>query len=176
MTPEQDNAFESRLAWIIDEYERVGRAVAEDGVWPCDVGAVLLAELCDRAGIEREVVTGLYWHPTLKDYAAATGEDFDSLVESAKPGTNPNEPREELHTWVVARSELGTAFLLDPNGEVRNEPRVQPLETAARYEPLDEGHESVELPRHITAAELIAENWDPRLTRALAILKSPPRP
>lgn len=175
MASAKKDSSEHTLAWVTGEFERAGRVVFADGIYPCDVGAVVLAELCDRAGLKREVVTGLYWHDSLKDYARTVGEEYRALEESLRPGSDPSAPREELHTWCVAHTEGSEPILLDPNGGLRGEPLAQPLSEATRYEPLAEGDPSIELPRDVRAAQLAAERWDARLVQVLAVLRHPAR-
>lgn len=164
ITSDPTNLFEQRLSWVLAEFTRVGRLLEEDGVWACDIGAVALGYLCDRVRLRREVVTGVYQHPTLAAYARATGQsETDVLTRNSF---------DELHTWTIIYAPEGEALLIDPNGEVRGEPRMQPLARAVRYAAFPETSEWHELPRGVRAEDLTG--WDKRLDEALRLFEGPP--
>lgn len=156
------SAFNQPVARIVSCYERLGTALFSDGMWPCDVGAVVLAELADRLQLERAVVTGTYRHATRAGYLAATG------ATHAHPEADGSY--HEHHTWAVV-GHGPDALLLDPNGALRCERQVQPLAaTTDRYVPFVPDSPWIELPAQITTAELVAAGWDSRLTAAMARL------
>lgn len=80
----------------------------EDGIWSCEEGAVVLAWLCDQLGIERELRSGVYWHPDIESYNVTMGYEPGSL--------NWAEWRDEVHCWVEVERPYGTV-LIDSNPE-----------------------------------------------------------
>ena len=151
---------------LVRRYEALGAGLFDDRVWPCDVGAIVLAELADRAGLRRRVVYGTYRHRSLRSYQHATGNDH---TPPEPDGTYP-----EYHTWLVVcaggeeQSAGAEDLLVDPNGELRGEPRFQLLREAQnRYAEFAPDSPWVELPPGVTAAELVADGWDRRLTEAV---------
>lgn len=156
-----------RVAHILLCYEGLGTEMFADRIWPCDVGAVVLAELADRAGLMREIITGTYRHASAASYEHATGNDR-GIAEA--DGAYP-----EHHTWITIGSEKEDEepLLIDPNGELRGERRVQPLTgTEHRYAPFEKGSQWIELPSDVTAGKLIAEGWDERLRAAIERLEN----
>lgn len=153
---------------ILKIYEDARREIFDGDSFPCDVGAVTIAYLADLHGVKREVRTGTYLHKNLEAYCRAVGEDYESSRESLLPGRDANEPTEEFHTWAVLYPEGAEPLLVDPNGEVRKEPRTQPLsESLPRYKALDAGNEMVELESNVNPRELVSEGWDKRLKPVL---------
>lgn len=150
------------LAGLLERFDALGRELFDDGVWPCDVGAVVLGEMADREGVARAVVTGTYRHTTKRSYLRAT--------KAGRCARDVDGKYPEHHVWVVL-GEGPEAALVDPNGELRGEPTAQPLAgTEARYVPLPEGSPWVTLQRDVTAAALVEEGWDSRLDEAYARL------
>ena len=149
---------------LLREYERVGLLLNGNQAWPCDVGAAVMAYLADRKGLHRALVQGTYEHPDPCSYARTIGEPH--LFPQNKGG-----PIQEAHTWIILQDESG-AWLLDPNGELRNEPRCQRWGNE-RYQPFSCGHELIELPPDLSIAELLTENWDSRLIAAIELIGRP---
>lgn len=90
------------------------------GGWTCDGGAAALSRLLDKAGIEHEPVVGIYHWP--KERWPLRWRD---VGEPEDPGEVDDEP--EHHHWVEV-----DGYLIDPNGEWREEPRVQSLDEALK--------------------------------------------
>ena len=123
-----DITAQESLDQVVAQFEKMGQELYDDGVWQCDVGAFMLACLCDQVGLKRSIRFGLYWHKDKKSYARATGEWHDGLDENAGK-------EEEYHYWLeVSDTRLNHPKLLDPNGEVRGEPRIQNLDSTDNYE------------------------------------------
>lgn len=101
----------------LERFDAAGKLI---GGWTCDGGAAALSRLLDIAGIPNEPVVGLYYwrEEHWPVYWQMTGRP-----ETIGPGHT--EP--EHHHWVEVDD-----YLLDPNGEVRLEPRVQLLEEALK--------------------------------------------
>jgi len=109
-------------------FEEVGREIYPDGVWSCDGGAAVFAWICDRLGIPRRLRVGLYWW----------GEDEASLAQKrdlmGEEDLDLDEVwRDEHHHWVEVILPDGAwrdgtprtmRLIVDPNGEIRGEPRV----------------------------------------------------
>lgn len=83
---------------ILKEYEHMTPC---HGYWDCEIGAKHLADSLTKAGHSADLQIGRYWHPT----------------DRPETGT-----RDELHYWVETPDQL-----IDPNGQERGEPRIQPL-------------------------------------------------
>jgi hypothetical protein len=80
---------------------------------------------------------------------------------------------EECHTWIEIT--VGPdSFLVDPNGEMRGEPRVQPVDSAVSYERFPSYVDIRGLEPDIKPETLIAEGWDDRLRLALNYFKQNP--
>lgn len=94
----------------------------DDGVWQCDIGAAVLAWLCDRAGVTRRLRSGIYWHPDIESYNATLGyaEGSDDWADWT----------DEAHCWIEVDRDYGT-FIIDSNPErlPGTKPRVWLLDT-----------------------------------------------
>ena len=100
------------LGRVIAEYEALGKQVYEDGVWQCQTGANLLTYMLTQAGIPAATQVGRYWHPDADSRNRTLGYE----------GDDADTHRDEHHYWTQIFDSL-----LDPNGEVRGEPRVQSI-------------------------------------------------
>ena len=118
---------------IIVQFESVGRSIFPDGIWTCDAGSLVLAYLCRKAGVAHELQVGFYHWPEESQPL------HWSLVNDGSPSAEDlaNFWNDELHHWlVVTDARLDRPWLIDPNGEIRIEPRAMPLAAAAdRYRP-----------------------------------------
>lgn len=113
---------------LLDRYEQIGREVNQhptnpQGSWDCHTGANMLTHLMSQAGYSADTVVGRYWHPDAASRNRTMGYE----------GLDGDDHRDELHYWSMVRHPEGHV-LLDPNGEVRGEPRAQPVVWT------DEGH------------------------------------
>jgi transglutaminase-like putative cysteine protease len=156
---------------MLTEHERLGAQVNSMSCWDCQTGALMLVALAQRAGLQAQAQVGLYWHPDAASCARTTGE--------------PDEGdgwRQEMHYWVILLVPGAGSFLLDANGEVRGEPRLQPLAPAplggarerwagasGHYEPFGEGHEFHD-PDELVPT--VAQAWDERLAAGLRLMGS----
>ena len=143
----------SKVASLLKTYTEVGAKLNADQIWACDVGAVFLAYLADEFQIQRAITTGVYRHPTGASYSRATGQQLQFRRDY---------PVDEQHTWIVLTDQSGK-WLIDPNGEVRGEPRAQRL-INQRYQPFEPGHDQ-------DVSQLLKEAWDVRLTEAIRIMQ-----
>lgn len=110
-------ATSSGLQSVLNNYE----ALRPRGGWNCDSGAAVLSHMLGRAGIPAYLRCGQYLYPTSADRERVLGEPGDWL--------------DEHHHWVEVGGLDEPTHLIDPNGELRGEPRIQPYtpEVAARY-------------------------------------------
>ncbi len=160
----------TNIAGIVSIFTQLGKNLYGDGSWPCDVGAVVLAHLADEYQINRAIIQGTYLHPNAQSYNRTTGE-----IALSSQG---EEPIKEAHTWVVLTDQSGE-WIIDPNGELRGEPRAQRRNHRdgnsrgwnSCYLPFPVGHEFIELAPDISIQTLLNENWDIRLTEAIERLK-----
>lgn len=145
---------------ILKQYEEIGSLLNGEQSWPCDVGALVVASLADGEGINRMLIQGTYEHPDALSYRHTTGQPYGLPIQYGSI--------HEAHTWIILRDKYGD-WLIDPNGELRNEPCCQRLGNE-RYQPFPPNHELIELPPNISIATLLAENWDLQLTAAMKLL------
>lgn len=123
------------------------------GYWDCETGAKYLAQSLAEAGHPATLQIGRYWHPT----------------DRPETGT-----RDELHYWVETPDQL-----IDPNGQTRGEPRIQPLVNTTtkegdiwrqgqngRYEPFwyeeDENNFFDPKYKEFYSSKQAADQWDTR--------------
>ena len=117
------------LLAVLARFEALRQEIPRGGVWSCDGGAGVLQLLCEQAGVPAELRVGLYHWPEerlaekwgLLEGGEATEEDLDGYWD------------DEHHHWVEA-----DGLILDPNGEIRGEPRCQP-DSSERYESFEIG-------------------------------------
>ena len=100
--------MDARLELVLAHFERLGGA---DG-WSCDGGAGVLSDLLLAAGVPNELEVGIYHWPE------------EMMTVRRQMIDDPNEH----HHWVEAEG-----LIIDPNGELRGEPHMQPA-GSARYE------------------------------------------
>jgi hypothetical protein len=110
-----------------------GRYPYCEDAFSCDGGALVARHLAELIGLGARIAVGLYHHPDIESYLrVAQGDAYvDGLSESelAEEAACWGEPVEHHH-WLVVEE----TWLVDPNGEIRGEPRVQLLEEAEAYE------------------------------------------
>jgi hypothetical protein len=152
---------------LIRNFELLGEALnhhqgrdINDG-WSCDQGAIALLALAEERGTESIIRSGLYWHPHLRAYTDTIGEVYnpDNYFQA------PQDPAEEHHHWLEFNDQRAGWVLIDPNGQVRGEPRVQPRDQAydighgyqghSRYEVLSEGDQWCLISPRATFTEIL---------------------
>ena len=155
------------LVPLIERFGELGRALFDDGIWQCDSGAVTLAFLCDRLGIDHQLHVGLYYWP----------EERQAIHWEHVAGGTPTAEElasfwhDEHHHWITIIDErLEEPWLLDPNGEVRGEQRAMPLSSAGdRYRSKPALGEYSGIYPDTEPGE-VAE-WDPIVARAIAMIE-----
>ena len=111
---------DASLQSVLDRFEELR---PEDG-WSCDGGAAVLSDMLGVAGVLHKLRCGKYWlHSGAQRYAALGDTD---------------EFEDEHHHWVEVGPYSHPSWLIDPNGEIRDEPRIQAWAGADRYEPCDD--------------------------------------
>jgi hypothetical protein len=115
---------------MLARFDEAGSLV--DG-WTCDGGAAALHHFLGANGISSDAVVGLYHWP--EDRLA----DKWRLLEGGEPTKDDLDSYwdDEHHHWVEFRDEHGH-WLIDPNGEIRGEPRIQRSADALNYEERDD--------------------------------------
>lgn len=101
--------------------------------WTCDGGAAALYHYLRNQGFAVDPYVGLYHWPEERladkwremEGGDPTEDDLESYWD------------DEHHHWVVVRDPDGTPWLIDPNGEIRGEPRVQNWITSTDYDDID---------------------------------------
>lgn len=151
------------LELLVQEFEGVGRQIYSDGVWECEVGALVLSHLCNKAGIEHTLQVGLYWW---KDKA----ERFRAM-EGHEPSKRELKSylADEHHHWVeITDDRFPEALIVDPNAEIRNEPRIALKSAAKHYEPKPKLRDCSDVGPGSDPYE--AAEWLPKVAEALAII------
>ena len=127
------------LVWLFEEtgrkaYEaKLGNPMSGEA-WTCDGGAVMLAHLAERMMLEHKLCVGLYWHESAENLAKTTGEDLEYILENRNVGDG-ELALDEHHHWIeVEDPETRELWIVDPNGEGRGEPRLQPAGGTERYQ------------------------------------------
>lgn len=114
-----------RAMWMADE------------TFTCDGGALATKLAADRLGIDATLHVGLYWHTDVELRADIMGyeldddgtqEEWDAVFDEVR------QSMDEHHHWVTVRGSDGAEYLIDPNGPVREEPHIMPVEQATAYE------------------------------------------
>lgn len=116
MSPTKARTLVALFDLVGSTLPRPSKAMSEDS-WTCNDGALFAAFICDLLGLRRRLSVGLYYHSGPEFLADLRDEDVDDVLE----------PFDEHHHWVmVADDDVASGeWLLDPNGEVRGEPRLQ---------------------------------------------------
>jgi hypothetical protein len=116
-------------------FEKIGWEIhPQNGIWSCDGGAAVFFYICCQLGLPSELCVGLYWWDG--DYESLNRKH--RLMEGVE--LNPENLdwyfRDEHHHWVrVFYGDLcEQSLIVDPNGEIRGEPRVQNYTDTVRYE------------------------------------------
>lgn len=104
---------------------RFDQVAESHGTWTCDGGAAALSHLLARHGIAHTPIVGLYHWP--QERLA----DKWRLLEGGDPDPEDLEGYwdDEHHHWIEV-----DGWLIDPNGEIRGEPRLQRSMDAPQYE------------------------------------------
>jgi len=155
------------LAPLIERFEAIGSQVFKDGIWTCDGGAVFFAHLCDEAKIERTLHVGLYYWP--KDMLAQKFEQMEGGTPSKKDLRE--YWRDEHHHWVeITDKRLPEPLIMDPNGCVRNQPRLQTLAAAKKAYKADPKQKEWSGVGPDSDPREVAE-WDKNVAKGIAILE-----
>ena len=151
---------------IIRRFEQIGRALFADGIWTCDAGALVLAYLCRCENIACRLHVGLYYWPverraqhwSVVNDGEPTDEDLAGFWD------------DEHHHWVtIIDPRLNQPWLIDPNGEIRSEPRAMPLANAeSRYRSTPSLSEWSGVSPETDRRE--AAEWIPEVARAIAMI------
>ena len=106
-----------RMQRAVALFEQIKGEVT-DGVWSCNGGAAVFAWICDRLGLPRKLRVGVYWW-----------EDNEASLRHKRTMMGYEELpldgvwRDEHHHWVEVKEDAAH-YIVDPNGEIRGEPRV----------------------------------------------------
>lgn len=137
---------------VLAEFERLR---PEDG-WTCDGGAAVLEDMLERARITNRLRCGQYWYATATARCLAFGDDPE----------DGGDWRDEHHHWVEIGPYEAPTHLIDPNGELRGEPRAQAFVPGIeeRYTPRDD-------PNSRSNREFLSCSplWDPELEAFLRV-------
>lgn len=121
------------LRALLARFDEAGALV---GGWTCDGGAAALSHFLAANRIEHEPVVGLYHWP--EERLA----DKWRLLEGGDPDDDDLKDYwdDEHHHWIEVPGEhgIGDGYIIDPNGEIRGEPRIQRWGDAHNYEPRDD--------------------------------------
>jgi hypothetical protein len=135
-TPEPGTPF----ARALELFEEIGQEIYDDGIWTCNGGAAAFSYICGELGVPHDLQVGLYYWD----------EDLESLnkkhlllegVTLTDAGFEPEDYwNDEHHHWVrvYTGDNFSASVIVDPNGEIRGEPRVQPYVKATAYQAKDD--------------------------------------
>lgn len=92
--------------------------------WTCDGGAVMLSHLAERMNLDHKLCVGLYQHQDADSLGRATGQSPEEILDGIKE--KGELVLDEWHCWAeVQDPETEQWWTIDPNGEARDEPRMQ---------------------------------------------------
>jgi hypothetical protein len=138
--------MDRRLQIVLAHFERL----KGDDSWTCDGGAGVLDDMLVAADLPHTFEVGIYHWPA--ERMAVRRQDVDD------PG--------EHHHWVEA-----DGLIIDPNSELRGEPRVQP-QGSERYQASDDWEIQQCSPYfETTAGNAAGDDWEVVERETLAVLK-----
>ncbi len=120
----------ARVLEVTDAFDALGKRIAPQGIWSCDGGAMVLSEMLFRANILHSIEVGLYHYSEerlpyryrqiflVEDDYQPSDKELDDVRDAP-----------EHHHWVIAGE-----LLIDPNGEIRGEPRIQLASETEAYQ------------------------------------------